>query len=414
MNCEIISVGTELLTGSVLNTNTQFLTKALSEIGISVRKHVTVGDNPKKLEKALTEALEDNKLIILTGGLGPTQDDLTKNIVAEVLEDELVENADVKASIISFFENHNHLTLTENNFQQALVPKNGDYIPNTIGTAPGLIFYKDEKIIILLPGPPHELKKMFNEAVKPLLESLNNVHIVNRYYNLTGIGESAAEDKILDIVKEQNDPTIATYAKPGEVLIRLTTTSENSEVVLDEAEKVLKERLGEFIFAYSDDSLLLTVGKYLIKNKLTISSAESCTGGLISATFTDIPGISESFMLGLVTYDNKAKEKVLGVKKETLEKFGAVSEETCREMCENVRNILNTDIGVATTGIAGPGGGTKEKPVGLVYTGIALRDKTVIQKNIFSGDRETVRRRAVNMIFQMIRKELFTTYEEDK
>ena len=254
------------------------------------------------------------------------------------------------------------------------------------------------------------MKHVFNTSVVDIINELNNQEVITNYYNLTGIGESEVEDRIFDLIDNQTNPTLATYAKRGEVLLRVTANGKNAKQKLEEIDSKIKNKLENLIFSYTDQTLAKIVGKYLIDHHLTISTAESCTGGMIGSILTDIPGISSSYMLGLITYSNEAKIKELHVKPETLDKFGAVSEETCYEMCNNVRKILNTDIGVATTGIAGPDGGTKDKPVGLVYTGIATKDFVVIKKNLFQGTRENIRYRSANMVFQMIRNEFFKIY----
>lgn len=411
MKAIIANIGNEILFGSVLNTNANYLTNKLTELNYDVVNHTVLKDNREEIINFLDNNLENTDLIIFTGGLGPTQDDLTKFTIADYFNQNLISNEELEEDLKKWFKDHN-LELTPNNLRQALIPERAQYIYNPYGTAPGIIFEESNKIIILLPGPPREMKNMFEESVIDYLKKNSKQLSESKFYGITGIGESILEDRILDLIAKE-DIDIATYAKPGEILLRVTAIDENHSVrnrKLEYYENIIRSRLEKNIFTYSKASLIETVANYLIDNNITISSAESCTGGLISTNLTNIPGISKVFYLGLVTYANEAKEKVLGVKKETLEKFGAVSEETCTEMCQNVRKILNTDIGVATTGIAGPGGGTKEKPVGLVYTGIAFKDKTVIVKNYFSGTREDIRIRTVNKVFQMIREELFTSY----
>ncbi len=406
MNCEIINVGTELLTGAILNTNSQFLSSELSNIGINVHNISVVGDNPKRLQLVLENALNNNDIIILTGGLGPTGDDLTKEVVSKVFGKKLVLDNTEKEHLQNWFNKRN-IPFTKNNLKQAYLPEDSIKIENPNGTAPGVYLHEDGKYIFLLPGPPGELKELYFNFVQPTLKSFNNQKVESRFYNITGLGESLVEDKLKDLVENQKNPTIATYANLGEILVRLTANGPDAEKLLDEKEKIIKERLGKYIFSYSNNSLVNTIGNCLIERNLTLSSAESCTGGMIGEQLTAIPGISQAYLLGLITYSNEAKIKVLNVNKKTLEKYGAVSEETCWEMCTNVRKILGTDFGIATTGIAGPDGGTPEKPVGLVYTGLATKDTVKIKRNLFYGNRDTVRKRTCNVIFQMLREELF-------
>lgn len=409
MNCEIINVGTELLTGSILNTNAQFLAQELSKLGFRVRNISVVGDNPKRLEETFKNSLKFNDLIVFSGGLGPTQDDLTKDIVAKVLNKKLIQDQSLVRRLKDWFKKRN-LELTNNNLTQTFIIEDSVILNNPNGTACGLYLNILNKHIFLFPGPPKELKETYYLSALKILENLKQEKVISKYYNLTGIGESKVEDVLLDIIDNQTNPTIATYAKPGEILIRLTANGDQAQEFLTEKDKIIKERLRKYIFTYSDRTLLETVSNFLIDNKLTISTAESCTGGLLSEKFTSIPGISEVFLLGLVTYSNEAKQKLLNVNSNTLNEFGAVSKETCFEMCKNVRNILDTDIGVSTTGIAGPGGGTSQKPVGLVYTGLSLKDKIIVKENHFFGDRKAVQERTCNIILQMIRNELFSDY----
>lgn len=411
MNTAIISVGTELLTGAILNTNSQFLSKELSNLGFSVHNISTVGDNPNRLREVINNALTDNSLLILTGGLGPTEDDLTKEVVADYFDLKLETNKEIEAYLKNWFKSRN-IELTENNLKQAKIPEDAIVLFNENGTAPGIYINKNGKHVFLLPGPPGEMKALFEKEVLPKLKRLDTLDIKSNYYNLTGIGESLVETELLDLIHNKSNPSLATYSKQGEILLRLTANGTEAIDNMEKIDKEIKKRLGKYIFTFSSDSLVQTVGKFLIENNLTLSSAESCTGGLIGAQLTDIPGISSVYQLGLITYSNEAKMKVLNVKAETLEKYGAVSEQTCREMCKNVRDILGTDIGIATTGIAGPDGGTKEKPVGLVYTGIATKDNIIVKENLFYGNRNDIRNRTCNMIFQMIRNEYFTNFEE--
>lgn len=413
MNCELISVGTEILTGAILNTNARWLSEELSGMGINVRRQTSVGDNPEHLEESLRAALSSADLVILTGGLGPTQDDLTKETTAKVFNRALQLHPEIEKELRAWFSARGY-EMTENNLSQAMFPEGCTILPNPNGTAPGMLIesmdrWGCDKAVFLLPGPPGEMKAMFDAQVRPLLASRSGQSVISHYYQLTGIGESAAEDALMDLVDGQTNPTIATYAKPDQVLVRVTASADTdagAERMLTEYDKIIHERLSDFIFTESRETLLETVGKDLIAGGLNFSAAESCTGGLVCAELAQIPGISASLKAGLVTYSNEMKEKLLGVSHETLERFGAVSPETAREMCENVRRITGTDIGVSVTGIAGPDGATADKPVGLVYTGICSGNGTKIVKNQFFGSRTAVQQRTVNKILQMVREEL--------
>lgn len=406
MNCELVSVGTELLTGDTLNTNVMFLSKELSINGFSVLYHTTVGDNPARLTEVVARALTRSDLIITTGGLGPTQDDLTKETIAEIFGMPLKKHPEIVKKLEAYFAQRN-IVMTENNLRQAYVPEGAVLLPNPRGTAPGIVLKKDGKTVIMLPGPPHEMIGMYEESVEPILQALKNQLVISRYYNISDMGESMVEDTIMDIIDRQDNPTIATYAKVGEVLIRLTANGSDRDAInalLDRYEKIIVERFGDHIFTHSQDSLDVTVGKMLMKRGLTVAFAESCTGGLVSAKLAEIPGISAALKMGLVTYSNEAKMQLLHVKPETLEKYGAVSEQTAREMCENLREISGCDITAGVTGIAGPGGGTPEKPVGLVYIGVCAGGKTRVERCVFGGSRKIVQARSANKVFHLIRQ----------
>ncbi len=406
MNCELISVGTELLTGDILNTNVMYLSKELSVNGFSVLYHTTVGDNPDRLREVVEKALTRSELIITTGGLGPTQDDLTKETIADIFGMEMELIPSVEKKLQAFFARRGE-TMTENNLRQAYVPKGAEMLDNPRGTAPGIMIQKDGKTVIMLPGPPHEMAGMYEDKVEPILHKLKNQIVLSRYYMISGIGESKVEDMIMDIVDRQDNPTIATYAKIGEVMIRLTANGQDKEAInalLDKYEAIIEERFGHHIFAHSQDNLETVVGRLLMDHDLTVAFAESCTGGLVASKLAEIPGISKSLKMGLVTYSNEAKMQLLHVKKETLDAYGAVSEQTCREMCENLRDISGCDITASITGIAGPGGGSKEKPVGLVYVGVCYKGKTTIKKYLFDDSRRVVQMRTANKVFHQIRK----------
>lgn len=408
MKAEIITVGTEILLGDIVNTNSQFLAKELASIGVEVYYQETVGDNETRLLNLLEEAFKRSDIVITTGGLGPTNDDITKEIAAKYFNQELVFYSDIWENIKSYFEKLG-LKPTENNKKQAYFPKDCIILDNPNGTAPGVILKKENKMIILLPGPPKEMIPMFNNSVKSYLQSLTDYKLVSKTLRFIGIGESELEEKLIDIINSQSNPTIAPYAKENEVTLRITAKSKDDEKANDlikSIEEKIKDRVGKYIYGYDDTTLEETVAKLLVKNNMTIAVSESCTGGMVSSKLIDYPGISQSFIEGCVTYSNEAKMNRLGVKKETLDKYGAVSSETAIEMAVGIAKNLNTNIGLSTTGVAGPGGGTDEKPVGLVYIGIYINGDVKVKKCNFSGSRDKIRSRATNEALNLLRLEL--------
>ena len=408
MRAEIITVGTEILLGDIVNTNSQFLAKELANLGVEVYYQGTVGDNEDRLLESLEESLHRSDMVITTGGLGPTKDDLTKETAAKLFNQELVFHEESWREIEAYFNKLGKVP-TENNKKQAYFPKEAIVLKNNNGTAPGAILKKDNKTIIVLPGPPREMKPMFEEHVKPYLQYLTDDILVSKTLRFYGIGESSLENAIIDIINEQSNPTIAPYAKDTEVTLRITAKAISEEVAMDLINPVIdkiEDRVGQYIYSQGESTLEDTVAEMLVNKNLTISVAESCTGGMVSSNLINYPGISSVFMEGCITYSNEAKMKSLGVKKETLDKFGAVSEETAREMAEGIARRYNTNIGISTTGIAGPEGGTKEKPVGLVYFGIYINGKVKAKRYIFNGSRQQVRLRATKTILNNLRLEL--------
>lgn len=406
MKCELISVGTELLVGDTLNTNVQFLSRELSQLGIRVCFHTTVGDNPQRLEEAVRIAFDRSDLIITTGGLGPTQDDLTKEVIAEIFGKKLIQDQKTKEDLMQYFANR-EFTMTPNNLKQTFVPEGAEILFNPCGTAPGILLREQGRIIIMMPGPPREMTRMFEEAVLPVLQQDHQQLVISRYYNLSDIGESAAEDRLLDLIDTQVNPTIATYAKMGEVLVRITANGNDENEInalLDHYEGIMLSRFEDHIFTFSKASLQETVAELLMTNSITLATAESCSGGLIAAQLTEQPGISKIFGFGLVTYSNEAKMKLLNVSKATLDTYGAVSAETAREMCENLSALSGARLNVSVTGIAGPDGGSDEKPVGLVYIGICFDGQTEVYRYHFNGERKVVQQKTANKVFHLIRK----------
>lgn len=415
MKAEIISVGTELLLGDIVNTNSQYIAKELASIGIEVYHQSTVGDNVDRLYECFKESLERSDVVITTGGLGPTTDDLTKEVAAKYFGQELKLHEPSWEYIKSLIESRGK-KVAPNNKKQAYFPESAIVLKNNNGTAPGAVLRQDNKAIIVLPGPPREMVAMFNESVMPYLKQFTEDKLISKTLRLYGIGESDLELDILDIINEQSNPTVALYAKEMEVTIRITAKVKDEEEavrLIKPVEDKIRERVGQFVYTNEDiytgeskNVLEEVAAKLLVKKDLKIAVAESCTGGMVSSVLIDYPGISSVFVEGCVTYSNEAKMKRLGVKEETLDKFGAVSEETAIEMAEGVAKGLNADIGISTTGIAGPGGGSEEKPVGLVYTAITIKGKTKVYKDIYSGDRQKIRTRVTRDILNNLRIEL--------
>lgn len=374
MKAAILSVGTELLFGQITNTNSAFLSRHLNMLGFDVLYHYTVGDNPARLEEILKLAYRDCDLVITTGGLGPTQDDLTKEVVAQVFHDYLVTSEESLSWLEDYFRRNNRV-MTDNNRKQANLPSRAILFHNDAGTAPGFALEEDNRIVICLPGPPREMSRMFLQKALPYLETKTDGIIYHKSIRTFGIGESQLETTLLELIDSQTDPTLATYAKEGECSLRIAskrkTLREAEEAVAEMIEKI-KPLIGEFIYSTEDEELVEVVGRLLMEKEVSVSCAESCTGGLFAGALTSITGISKVFDRGLITYSNRAKVEELGVSPETLEEFGAVSRETALEMARGLKNVTGSRLCVSITGIAGPDGGTEIKPVGLSYVGTVL------------------------------------------
>ena len=408
MKAEIITVGTEILLGDILNTNCRYLSRELAAMGIEMYYQITVGDNEERLLKTLEESLNRSDIVICTGGLGPTEDDITKEVCAKYFGYELELHKPSLDAMIERFKHMNRVP-TKNNEKQAYFPKEAYILKNDNGTAPGCIMEKEGKMIVVLPGPPKEMESMFENYVKPYLSKLTDDVIESEVLRIIGVGESKVENDILDIIDSQTNPTIATYAKGYECTLRITAKAksvEEAKELIKPMSDEMKRRFGQSLYATGETSIEEVVSKMLVENNLKIAVAESCTGGMVSASLINYPGISSVFMEGCVTYSNEAKMKSLGVKKETLDVYGAVSDNCAKEMASGVAARYNTNVGIATTGIAGPGGGTDEKPVGLVYFGIYINGKVITKKYVFNGDRQGVRERATRTILNDLRLEL--------
>ncbi|MFP7221533.1 competence/damage-inducible protein A [Priestia filamentosa] len=400
MNAEIIGVGSELLLGQIANTNAQFLSKQLASLGVNVYYHTVVGDNPKRLETAIEAAKERADLLVFTGGLGPTKDDLTKETVAKSLGKSLVSHEESLSSIKDYFVKTKRV-MTPNNEKQALVVEGSDVLLNDHGMAPGMYIEADGKTYIMLPGPPKEMKPMFeNYAKSHILDRLGvKDQIISRVLRFFAIGESQLETEIEDLLEAQSNPTIAPLAGDGEVTLRLTAKHETEEgalALLKEIEDKIQERVGEYFYGYDQTTLFSEALKKLGEKNWTLASAESLTGGLFSERMTSISGSGEHMRGSIVTYHDNIKEHVLGVDTDVLQKHGAISEQCARQMAEKIKEKFNTSVGISFTGVAGPN--TAEgHPVGHVFVGLAIEGKeTVVHELNLQGTREGIRKRTVN------------------
>ncbi len=406
MKAEIMAVGTEILLGDILNTNARYLSRELALLGIGVYYQTVVGDNEERLLNAFKLAFDRADMVITTGGLGPTDDDITKETGGKFFNLKMVENEEAVKNGKDYFKGKE---MPKSNKKQGFVPEGATVFYNHNGTAPGCMIEKNGKILIMLPGPPYETEPMFEEYVLPFLKKKSGFTIISKVLHLSGIGESAAAEVLSDIMSESENPTIAPYAKPNEMIFRVSGRGESEEEAKNIIKPVVEEiygRLGKYIYGEDGCTLEEAVIKELVKRNLTLASAESCTGGLIAGKIVDYPGASEVFLDGVVSYSNESKVKRLGVSQETLDKYGAVSEETAREMAEGVIKAMDADVGVSSTGVAGPGGGTDEKPVGLIYVAVSIKGKTTVKKLNLKGGRNKIRNRVVTEALTLLLSEL--------
>lgn len=407
MTVELISVGTEILLGNIVNTNAAWLSEQCARLGLSCYYQSVVGDNAVRLKEQIQQALNRSDIVILTGGLGPTTDDLTKETAAQLMGKGLVMDMHSLERVEAYFKAR-RIEMTENNKKQALCPEGAMVLDNDNGTAPGLILEENGKRMILLPGPPNELHPLFEQQVKPYLQKLSPEIFYSRTVKLCGIGESKAAAMIQDMIDAQTNPTIAPYAKTGEVHLRVTARvkdEQEGKKLVKPVIRELKKRFGEMVYTTKEERTLEeAVVKLLKKNKMSITCAESCTGGLLAGRIVNVAGASSVFQTGYVTYANQAKRRLLGVKKSTLREFGAVSTQTAKEMASGALAAAKADVAVSITGIAGPDGGTARKPVGLVYIGCSVQGHTIAQEYRFSGNREKIRDNAVSAALTLTRR----------
>ena len=411
ITAEILCVGTELLLGDIVNTNAAYLSWGLAQLGIHVYRHTVVGDNPKRLCHALEAAFSEADLVITSGGLGPTYDDLTKETVAAYFGREMELHEPSLEAIRSYFQKTGRV-MTKNNEKQAMMPRGAIVFPNAYGTAPSLAIEDGDKTAIMLPGPPGELIPLFETKIRPYLESKRSSVLVSKNVHIFGMGESAVEEKLKGLMTESENPTVAPYCKEGEVRLRVTAEAEdaNEASLMCDAviEKIRSTEVGGFIYGIDVDSLENAVVCGLRKRGMTVAAAESLTGGLIAKRITDISGCSDVFLGGCVTYTNEIKHRLLGVSNETLDAYGAVSSATAMEMARGVRERTGADIGVSATGIAGPTGGTEETPVGTVYIGVSSARGESFRRLDLSArrSRDYIRMVSASNAYDMVLKEM--------
>ncbi|MBQ9940533.1 MAG: competence/damage-inducible protein A [Clostridia bacterium] len=417
MTAEIICVGTELLLGDIVNTNAPFISRHLARLGIAQYHQSVVGDNHARFKELFAQAYERADIIITSGGLGPTYDDMTKEAICDFLRCKTVVNDESLSRMQEFFKLRGR-EMTHNNIKQAVVPEGAEVFQNDNGTAPGICVEKNGKYVIMLPGPPRELEPMFEFQVIPYLfmqPMFDDSAILSHNIRIFGIGESAVEDKLYELMTQNVNPSVAPYAKSGEVLLRVTARAETpleAEEMMKPVINRIKECLGEYIYGIDVDSLQEVLVEKLAEKGLKIATAESCTGGLVSKRITEIPGSSAVFDCGICSYANEIKNKVLGVENEDLKKYGAVSDTVALQMAQGVLKLSGADVAVSTTGIAGPGGGTPEKPCGTVYIAAVTKNKQIVRRFMLSrgtGDeRENIRHlstmNALSMALEIIKE----------
>lgn len=408
MTAEIIAVGTELLLGEIVNTDSQFLAHELSKLGIDVFYQTVVGDNETRLKQTIQTALSRSDLIITSGGLGPTHDDITKETLAAAMGVEMELDEDCMRDMKAYFERLNR-PMARVNEKQSIMPIGCIVLKNNNGTAPGGIIEKDGKTAIFLPGPPNEIVPMYKESVEPYLAAKSEEILFSKTLHIIGIGESNVEEKLSDFMKSSVNPTVAPYAKTDEVTLRITAKCRNeaeAAKLIAPAEEKIRTVLGSAVYGADGDTIFLAVCDLLKKKNLKIAFAESCTGGMLAEKLTDVPGASAVLEQSYVTYSVAAKRDLLGVSEVALSEFGTVSEQTARAMAEGVKRRSGADIGVSVTGVAGPDSDEKGNPAGLVYVGVAGEDGTEVKKFNFAGNRERIRTRACVNAYAMLREYL--------
>jgi nicotinamide-nucleotide amidase len=409
LNAEIIAIGSEMLTPFRLDTNSLWLTERLNSMGVEVKLKTVVGDDEARLEETVRDAMKRSEIVIATGGLGPTEDDITRKIFARVLKRQLILEDAILEKLRARFARRN-MPMPEINARQALVIHGAQILENDNGTAPGMLITEGKRTIVLLPGPPREMKPIFDALVAPVLKQrAGDMLIVRRTLSIFGLGESAVDELAAPIYTKYQNPSTTILFKDGQIELHLTAQARNeNETVklLDDLAGRLDEVLGEYIFSRKNETLEEVVGQSLKMRGYTLATAESCTGGLLAGRITDVPGSSEYFLEGVVSYSNEAKIDLLGVPKKLIATHGAVSEQVAGAMAAGIRKRAGSTFGVGVTGVAGPGGGSPEKPVGLVYIALADDSQNTTRKFIFPGDRQFIRTLSVNAALDMVRRRI--------
>lgn len=410
MKAEIISIGTELLLGHIINTNASFLSQKLAEIGIDVYYQTTVGDNPQRLMESIKQAARRSDIIITSGGLGPTVDDVTVETIAKLLGKRVILNKTILKDLKDYFKLIK-IKFPAETMRQAYLPEGVKWVRNNVGTAPGLLIEYEGKTIVCLPGPPREIEPMFTKDIVPYLSAIAKTGwvIKSRTIKTTGLGESKVDSRIKDLLKLKPPTTVGIYAKLREVDLKIMSKAKNEKSAskaIAKIERKIHSRLKDFIFGYDDETLEGIVAKLLTGKRLTIAVAESCTGGLLSHRLTNVSGSSKYFIMGIAAYSNEIKENILGIHKRLLDKHGAVSAPVALEMAKGAKFLACTDIGIGITGIAGPGGGTPKKPVGLVYIALVTDTKRIEKELRIKGSREEIKFQASQVALDLIRKNI--------
>jgi len=409
-SAEIVTIGTEMLLGDLVDTNTAWISQRLAELGVGIYRHTTVGDNTERIVSALREAASRSALVVTTGGLGPTSDDLTNACIATLTGREMVEYPEAREHVDTMFARFGRQP-TANNYKQAMFPIGTELIPNPVGTAMGALVEWEGTLFATLPGVPTEMKTMFGETLEPLIRARSEGSIVSKTLHFAGIGESALAERVQEFL-DATDPTVAPLAGQGRVRLRITTraaTEKEAQEKIAPVEKEVIARLGDYFYGEDGETLEGAVARLLTDRGATLALAESCTGGLLAKRLTDMPGSSAYFTEALVTYSNESKERLLGVPRALIAEHGAVSEAVAREMAEGARRVSGADYGLSVTGVAGPDGGTEEKPVGLVFVGISDAEGTFAEKvdlTAWARSRDSIRERSTNRAFDLLRLRL--------
>ena len=409
LNAEIIAIGSEMLTPFRVDTNSLWLTERLNSMGIDVKLKTIVGDDEARLEETIRDAMKRSEIVISTGGLGPTEDDITRKIFARVLKRRLILDDEILEKLKARFAKRG-IVMSENNSRQALVLERAEVLPNPNGTAPGILIEEGKCLIAIMPGPPREMKPMFDASVAPVLKQrVGDVLILRRKLNIFGLGESAVDELAAPVYTKYRNPSTTILFKDGQIELHLTAqvkTETEGTRLLDELSGQLEEALGDYVYSRHDETLEQVAGELLRWRGYSLATAESCTGGLLAGRVSEVGGSSEYFLEGVVTYSNEAKMRMLGVPTAMLEEHGAVSEPVACAMATGVRKLAGATFGIGVTGIAGPGGGSEEKPVGLVYIALADEDNVTARKFIFPGDRQFIRILSVNAALDLLRRRI--------